>query len=100
MAQTGEAKIPDDIRTPSDVRMLTVTEAAALLGVSVAMLRQVVMEGEILFIPWGNERRVPVWELRRWQQTRMTNALSERKILPMLDAMGKTNRYRGKRKSG
>ena len=64
----------------SELQMLTPEEAATELGVSVTKFRKVLdtPDGPRTIL-WGNERRVPRWHLRQWQEqlvNRVPNSIS------------------------
>ncbi len=86
------------VLTQSNLKMLLPKEAAAELGVSVTMLRELVITGELRFIPWGNERRIPRWELRRWQEEKLKEYANSQKVFSILDSLNKNQRYKGKKK--
>ena len=50
----------------SVVRMLTIKEAAELMGVSQTLLRRKLADEDT--IAWGNERRLPYWYLLELQK--------------------------------
>lgn len=81
----------------SDLRLMTVAEAAAEMGVGTTKLRMLIQEGEITTMPWGNEHRIPVWELRRWQESMMEQQRQGRKVISFVDTLGTRARYRGRK---
>lgn len=52
----------------NELKMLTLREAADVLGVSHTKLREVVAAGEIQTMRWGKQVRIPAWSLRKWQE--------------------------------
>ena len=82
---------------PSDLRLMTIAEAAAEMGVGVTKLRELIQEGDVATMPWGNERRIPVWELRRWQESVMEEQRQGRKVISFVDSLGGQARYRGRK---
>jgi excisionase family DNA binding protein len=54
-------------------RLLTIVEAAAELGVGEKNLRDEIAAGTgPRTRPWGNEQRIPRWELRAWQERQLS----------------------------
>lgn len=66
----------------TEVRMYVLREAAVVLGVAQRLLRERIKSGEIRTMPWGNEKRIPAWELKRWQEAQ----LESRTASPEVDA--------------
>lgn len=91
-----------DVSTPlSDLRMLVPREAAQELGVSMTMLREIVASGELRFMPWGNERRIPRWELRRWQEQQLEKHSTGSKVFSILESINNSKqRYHGSKNHG
>lgn len=65
-------KVTDVFGLP-DEAMLTVRQAAMLMNVSSAYLRQLFDSGEMQVVTWGKtkEPRVPRWYIRDWQKKRL-----------------------------
>lgn len=57
-------------RTQDDLRLLSLREAAKLVGVDRTYLARLVHSGEIKTVLVGTQARLPVWALREWQQRR------------------------------
>jgi hypothetical protein len=78
----------------NDIRMLTISEASKEMGVAVAKLRLIVdTEYGPRSVAWGNEKRLPGWESRRWQEAQA--GAIDKKIEEMLKTTGvKTNTNR------
>ncbi|MFZ2190018.1 MAG: helix-turn-helix domain-containing protein [Candidatus Magasanikiibacteriota bacterium] len=96
-AQTKQS-IDDTPEVLTDVAMLLPAEAARLMRVSVSMFREIVKSGGIRFIPWGNEKRVPMHELRRWQEEMLRTSENNEKIVSIDKYFTPKEHYRGKRK--
>lgn len=96
-AQTEQLK-DDSPETFCEVSMLLPAEAARLMRVSVSMFRDIVKSGGIRFIPWGNEKRVPMHELRRWQEEMLRTSENNEKIVSIDRFFIPKEHYRGKRK--
>lgn len=64
----------------TELAMLTFKEAAREMGVSETRLREITDTPQgPRSIPWGNERRIPRWHIREWQEeqlNRVPNAVS------------------------
>jgi len=71
----------------NDMRLLTIKESAAELGIAATKLRPLIdtPDGPRSF-PWGNEKRIPAWELRRWQEERLSAI--DRKVDALLKSAG------------
>jgi hypothetical protein len=61
----------ENLDTSTEIRMYVLREAAIVLGVAQRILRERIKKGEIRVMPWGNEKRIPAWELKRWQDTQL-----------------------------
>jgi excisionase family DNA binding protein len=59
------------------LRLLTVREAAELLGVSRRQIDKWTMESDLKYILVGRERRYPVWHLEEFQRSQL-GIVSER----------------------
>ena len=57
----------------NNIRLYTVRDAAEKLGVSPKMLRDKIDSGEIGYVRWGNQRRIPHWHLEEWQRRQVTS---------------------------
>jgi len=91
--------LPDNVKIDfSDESMLVPNEAAALMRVSTQMFRELIKSGEIRFIPWGNEKRVPVHELRRRQEKKLQECEEQRKIHNIEQYFEPVRRWNSKKK--
>jgi len=63
------------------------------MGVSQTKLRPLVdAEDGPRSIPWGNEKRLPGWELRRWQESQVGGI--DRKVKELLNSAGVNTKVR------
>jgi excisionase family DNA binding protein len=60
-----------------DKKLVTVAEAALLMGISRALLYQKVMSGEIRSIKIGRARRIPVSVIDEWIAKQLAEAAEE-----------------------
>jgi len=82
----------------TDLRMLTVREAAGLIGVGETKFREKINSGEINTMRWGNENRIPLWEIRRWQESEVKAKKQSQKVFSLLETIKGKERYKGRKK--
>ena len=62
-------------RPDSVVRLLTISAAAAELGVSRTRLYSILKSGALGYVRWGTDRRIPSTELAAWVERNTVKAL-------------------------
>jgi excisionase family DNA binding protein len=52
----------------SDLALLSLRQAAKLVGIDRGFLGQLIHEGRIKTVQVGSHKKIPVWALREWQE--------------------------------
>ena len=67
-----EILVPNAEPTDTSKILLTVTEAAILMGLGRTCVYRLVMQGELVSLKIGRNRRVPLWALHAFIQEQTT----------------------------